>query len=1126
MAVIVAILAFCGGALQAVETGRQPEPDLKGVRILVCASYFDLMNIPAIGKLAAAGAEVRAGQLDALTWNIARKFHVIIAVDEQLPRKPVGSEGPVETLARFAGSGGGVFFFCQSTSAKEDVNRYLAPFGASLPRELLRDPQHAFQCPTGFNLSYAYTTNVAAGHPITERVKGIWYSADLLDFATSSIEVSKDWTPLVSGETSATTVVIPQGLLQGERPDEHGLRPGRFQTSPPIFAARQFGSGAIVLTGISPMEAFYGQGLPAYQDIMMKNGDGLRPSDFGRLYANALGWLAAYGKRAGGLGQGELEPQENSWFHRPTIDWSKVDLGRDACTRPIKGVIGLHSTLSDGHATPEALIAQARQSGLQWVAFTEKLEDLAAGPWNPHAIQGGMMASFTERNATASPDKWEQLRKLCREASTADFAVLPGLDYADNTGDRWVAFGDFEWPPERVFSADRKRLVQPTWWFTVGMLPNGPYDAGHNHLRPWDCSLYNLWPVRTTLAGKRVDEAAAAFRYVQGVQDDPFPVAVDMVYDADQLHAASGRACNYLTVDKPGDLTKLFRRRSYYGSWQGFVSDGPIVTDWRMFNATRNSGEQWYLPSTERYRVKLSVRSEVPIRDIKIYDGPHLFARFCPGQAKVTIQFDAPHDKQHNLFAQITDAAGKVAITGGYDIRDSLNWRFMCGDRGNSICDAIQTDATGPYLMGPTAPYQRKMAASGLCAGYGTHHFNILPPNFDGGMRPIGMYVIPDLRIAGLRLKPPEGVWESQIAIPVSSRDGLLQADLLTGYFPGPTSAWAPKLAPIDIQDVKISYRYLDITPRAGDPGVILLEGRIGFAKSLTVQGLGVFSVFHRSSPGEGDHYAIVTPDQNVSGLGQATPFQATAAMAPGSYVMAFPSLWGSTGAMALDEGYVGTVAAKSSSVHLGVSLGNMPRHVQAGEEIRYRLILMHGRPGELANTADWEQMAKKMGLRGRPAYEVKDVKAGRVKGTKFLLELEPSEGGFSGTITAADLPIRLPIRVAEMNPNWTFAYFDLDRKQWLPSAVDQEIRQGYITLDTRRGSHRIFAGHPVLADNQELRILVSSDGRSHVQASVNNVGDTTVDAAVRLNPALGKAEPVKIRLEPGAVTKVVFSWK
>ena len=122
--------------------------------------------------------------------------------------------------------------------------------------------------------------------------------------------------------------------------------------------------------------------------------------------------------------------------------------------------------------------------------------------------------------------------------------------------------------------------------------------------------------------------------------------------------------------------------------------------------------------------------------------------------------------------------------------------------------------------------------------------------------------------------------------------------------------------------------------------------------------------------------------------------------MVPGSYGCVFPSLWGSAGLMALDEGYVMNLYAKAPSVHLGVQRADMPRQVKAGETLRYRYVLMHGRTGERPNTADWERFAQTMGLRGRPAYEVKDVKAGQVKDQRFLLELTPAEGAFVGTVT------------------------------------------------------------------------------------------------------------------------------
>ena len=114
---------------------------------------------------------------------------------------------------------------------------------------------------------------------------------------------------------------------------------------------------------------------------------------------------------------------------------------------------------------------------------------------------------------------------------------------------------------------------------------------------------------------------------------------------------------------------------------------------------------------------------------------------------------------------------------------------------------------------------------------------------------------------------------------------------------------------------------------------------------------------------------------------------------------------------------------------------------------------------------------------------------------------------------------------MAGLNPNWTFAWFDLDRKEWFPSAVDQATGLGYFTLDTRRGAHRFFAGNPVLADNPEVKIAVLSDGKSRIVAAANNVGDTLVKTQLRLNPALGACEPVALELAPGELKEVNFAW-
>ena len=97
-----------------------------------------------------------------------------------------------------------MLLFCHYLWAKDDVNRYLAPFGASLLREYLLDPQHTFKAPTGFNMPYRVYGERHWRSSAHRRRQGSVVQRELGGFGASSIDVSKDWTILVSGEASAT----------------------------------------------------------------------------------------------------------------------------------------------------------------------------------------------------------------------------------------------------------------------------------------------------------------------------------------------------------------------------------------------------------------------------------------------------------------------------------------------------------------------------------------------------------------------------------------------------------------------------------------------------------------------------------------------------------------------------------------------------------------------------------------------------------------------------------------------------------------------------------------------------------------------------------------------------------
>ena len=204
----------------------------------------------------------------------------------------------------------------------------------------------------------------------------------------------------------------------------------------------------------------------------------------------------------------------------------------------------------------------------------------------------------------------------------------------------------------------------------------------------------------------------------------------------------------------------------------------------------------------------------------------------------------------------------------------------------------VQIDANGPYMTGPTAPYQRKMTVFPISAGFGERHFSFLPPDLDGGMRAISPSVARWFQSPGYTQAPSDSTLESRMGVPVSSCDGILQQDEIIGYFPKDASAWQPKTAPKDIEGVKIRYRNLEITcPRPGRP----VDRRpLKFELRDETEFPRRFLHLLRQSTGRVDHYALVTPETNVAGMLAGEPFAATGRMVPGSYGCLFPSLWGS----------------------------------------------------------------------------------------------------------------------------------------------------------------------------------------------------------------------------------------
>ena len=103
---LAGIVLFSQNALAQAGKSKERPLDLKGTRVLVCASYFDLQNIPAVKRMEKAGAEVRVEKLENLTWEVVRPFQAMIVVFHGTPAREL-----TKVLTQFVNSGGGLMTF-------------------------------------------------------------------------------------------------------------------------------------------------------------------------------------------------------------------------------------------------------------------------------------------------------------------------------------------------------------------------------------------------------------------------------------------------------------------------------------------------------------------------------------------------------------------------------------------------------------------------------------------------------------------------------------------------------------------------------------------------------------------------------------------------------------------------------------------------------------------------------------------------------------------------------------------------------------------------------------------------------------------------------------------------------
>jgi len=1001
-----------------------------------------------------------------------------------------------ELLGAFLAEGGGVLAFSNAIAVLTDSSQspggiqvLLESFGGWPLFEQVLDARHAYQQPVSIRYRYAWTTNLASS-PLLEGVRTVYYPAMGFMYgpATTPLKLSDEWQVLVRGMESAAShgPVFPGAF---HAPAFVASTKGSYQKTPPLVAARQVGKGRLALSGIHSFFSLVWEGHPVTEDICPTRGDGVVRSDTKRLLRNILGWLAEPSLAQGAPGGYRTPAQElkphvpPDWGKSRAIDWSKVAIGTQP--RSYRGLIGAHTGAGGGKGTVADWVKAAKTAGLDWLAFTEQFSRLTA-------------------------EQYEALKAACEQASGPDFLALPGFEIRDVAGNRWVQFGaHLGFPRREILDKEGKRIRDAqNFFFYSHTPPTAPIDVGHNPTPPHAYRFLNAFAVYTHERSKLLDHPFESYLLKQWQEQELEPIAVNLLYAPEELGGAVHLPLTRVRARNPEELRRFFVEPNWR-PWSCYVSGGPEILSWDGFNTTRSTLGQYYVRGTERWRVRLEVHSDLGLKQVRVYDGKSLFARFLPeGMKDFDVNLDGLHDKSRRLVAVAEDRSGGTAVTHTILIVDYLGRLQICSDRNNYIPNSIvRGDKGRPVMYLPASMWDIGRYPELTSARPAEDGYFLGLPGLDGGfggavadmsLRP---YLLDDSRKGELFCQLGSDIASGHVIIEkwdcenefLPTKQNVRVTLNLTPYIP-----YRP------LKDYHVTVREISFIKRVHDLSLVVVDGRIRFLRDVQFRdgypSVRLGYIYPTPAPGENDHFALVLPGQKMlSGLlpppDRALHFQGK--VPAGSYFATFPGTTRSAqGVLVLDEGYFMNVGGSDKGVRAHVDLYFPGRRFAAGDALPYRFLFMVGGLTSPGTNEPFEWIRSSLGLAGRPAYDV-EVSQGRLKGTRLFLDVEAEDGGAMVKLGPAHLPVRLPIRVYGLNPRWSTALYDHERGELVPFGVAED-GIGYTSIDLDRGPAEVYLGNLATCDVPELNLWVVEEGPI-VKITVQNPLDKALKTTVQL---------------------------
>lgn len=1090
---------LCVGAGHAIQASGVPDRLARDFGIQVGAVDFDGVNLDTLRKYNA----VVFFCLSRLNPDAKSMNHVEIG--------PEGFDKINEALQQFLSEGGGIYFYGVSFVhmgdgwSNETLNKLLKLYDAQVLFEELRDEPREKRQPDGQQVLYALANRIET-HPATGGIKTLWYAAGPFSYGpwTRPLQLSADWKPLIrTSEAFKATPVDPRKGWTNYTGAPSAVK----EKSAVIYAARDMGSGRVILSGGESTISFFGYGYSPFADeqwgrVGMEKGLDGKPSEGLKLLAASLRWLAEPSLKSGSLGGFQREVKETPKARVvKKLKWLKPE--KPDPYGYIKGAFGCIPAGAGGNGTVAEYVKAGQAEGLGFVVI--------AGDY-----------------AKMDPAAWDRLVADCRAASSFDCAAIPGLLTEDDQNNRFLQIGPKVWPrPDRLSKKDPKRVQDHLgYWMNDCNFPfRTPYWFSKGQYPTWLHSGYDTFAIRTYENGKLVDDQLMGYLLNEEQGDRCRLVVMNLTTSPAEL--AKNKDFTFIRAPSRKEVENTFLHNQFSGGAMSYVSSGPRVDYWFLENGWRDTAGLLYVPGTERWRALLKVTADAGLKQVTIYDHQRVFRRFALSGKEAEIQVDGLHDNRHVLVAVVEDVAGGRAVTGGLETSDRLMAQYFCSDRCN-IMSGVSTIRTADGREEGVPATSMLYKAGRLYVGTVARKEEL--PGIDGSGGGTQLSIYPTFYMTAEGDKGEERSILHQINRPYESADIVLFDTPILKRSPAPDSEIFGHAPYVDLAEPKAAARLVQyhFYRKPVNPAPVMYEMSMTITDPAGVQlkkGWNDFSIRYGGAWGTIKKYAIVRTDGTREEGPSADEKTGTAwrgTLKPGDFVL-LPDL--GEGLFLLD-GEMGVVIECTPSkkwFRLYVGRFDTPK-LPANTVAAVRLLNLKTPSAGDAAFAEWTRFRDAFGIAGgKPAYAVTPTQ-GKVVSTRYLLELAAENSGWEGTIGKAELPQNLPAKITGLNDHWTAARVNGETKEWFPIGVVGGT--AYTTVDPRTADQKLYIGNLVTADKPDVWLTLIRDSgkeKDPVVVDVHNptAKDLEVNVTVPVATFLAEKQTVKATVPKGSTVQV-----